>query len=202
MRFKSLAIALKELEPFIRDGEHLQTGRGFKSFDDLRSRELLTNWLLCVVCNHDRQSPDRMTFTTDPDGGDGRIYDTETEQSFPTEHVIVPRPPTGTAVDIEAQILEKIDQKRNKGGAAYASGKTLVVFLYSGGGEWKPNRVARNLPKPLHFEAVWIVGLHHVEASGEYVYGVTQLDESGGNSPMSLVHIGKDFDAWRVEQIQ
>src|SRR6476660_6894011 len=29
-RFKSLAIALKEIEPFIRNGEHLQTGKPFE----------------------------------------------------------------------------------------------------------------------------------------------------------------------------
>jgi hypothetical protein len=29
-RFKSLEAALKELEPFIRNGEHLHTGKPFK----------------------------------------------------------------------------------------------------------------------------------------------------------------------------
>jgi hypothetical protein len=40
-RFKNLTVALKELEPYIRNGEHLQTGKPFKQFGDLRSRELL-----------------------------------------------------------------------------------------------------------------------------------------------------------------
>jgi hypothetical protein len=32
-------------------------------------------------------------------------------------------------VDVEALILEAIGKKHGKGGAAYASGKTLIVFL-------------------------------------------------------------------------
>jgi hypothetical protein len=50
-QFRSLSVALKELEPFIRNGEHLQTGKPFENFGDLRSRELLGNWLLCVTFN-------------------------------------------------------------------------------------------------------------------------------------------------------
>ena len=65
-------MALKELEPFIRHGEHLQTGKPFENFGDLRSRELLANWLLCVTFNAE-SGDERMTFTTDPDGGDGII---------------------------------------------------------------------------------------------------------------------------------
>ena len=36
-RFKSLKVGLKEIEPFIRDGKHLQTGKPFKRFGGLRS---------------------------------------------------------------------------------------------------------------------------------------------------------------------
>jgi hypothetical protein len=53
-RFKSLAMALKELEPFIRNGEHLQTGKPFEKFGGMRSREILANWLLCVAPQRDR----------------------------------------------------------------------------------------------------------------------------------------------------
>ena len=42
-RFKSLEIALKELEPFVRDGMHLQTGKPFKPLDGMRSRLALAN---------------------------------------------------------------------------------------------------------------------------------------------------------------
>jgi hypothetical protein len=40
-------------------------------------------------------------------------------------------------------ILNAIDEKRNKGRSAYASGKTLVVFVNASTGEWFPNGVAR-----------------------------------------------------------
>jgi hypothetical protein len=53
-RFKSLEAALKEVEPFIRNGEHLETGKPFKRFGGLRSRELLANWLLCAVVNYEQ----------------------------------------------------------------------------------------------------------------------------------------------------
>ena len=84
-RFKSLEAALKELEPFIRNGEHLETGKPFKRFGGLRSRELLANWLLCAVVNYDSRAADRLTFTSDPLGGDGIIYDSEKDASWPTE---------------------------------------------------------------------------------------------------------------------
>ncbi len=200
-RFKSLSVALKELEPFIRDAQHLQTGKPFDKFGGLRSRELVANWLLCATINAESGS-DHMTFTSDPIGGDGIIYNTATEDAYPTEHVLVPEERNGAAVDAEARILEAIERKRSKGGAAYASGKSLVVFLNAGGGvEWFPNRVAQRLPAPLHFAVVWVVGLHQVQ-NGEYVYGVTQMDVSEGNAMMWHVHIGKEFDTWWVEAIQ
>jgi hypothetical protein len=199
-RFKSLKVGLKELEPFIRKGEHLQTGKPFKRFGGLRSRELLANWLLCVAVNFVTQ-PDRLVFGSDPLGGDGVIFDTVTEETWLTEHVLVPRIRCGEAEDVEAQILDKIERKQNKGGAAYASGKTLVVFLNAGGGKWFPDKVAKKLPKTLDFEAVWVVGLQSAEA-GEYIYAVTRLDLSRGFVPAWRVRIGKDFDTWEVEPIQ
>jgi hypothetical protein len=202
-RFKCLTVGLKELEPFIRNGKHLQSGRPFKRFGSMRSREALANLLLCAVDNHQSQS-DRLTFTSDPIDGDGIIVDTLTEMSWPTEHVMVPRPRRlGEALDVEALILKAIEDKRKMGGRAYASGKTLVVFLDAGGGPWWPNKVARRLPVPLYFDAVWVVGLQIVEPSGEYVYGVTRLDIArGGNVPAWRVRVAKNFDAWTVEPLQ
>jgi hypothetical protein len=199
-RFKSLKLALKQLEPFIRDGKHLQTGKPFKRFGELRSRELLANWLVCAAINSLHQT-ERLTFSTDPLGGDGIIRDTETERTWPTEHILVPTVNSGE-VDVEALILEAIGKKHSKGGAAYASGKTLIVFLNAGGGKWFPNKVATRLPEPLHFEAVWVVGLDEIPEAGEYSYGVTRLDLSQGNAPTWRVRIAKDFDAWQAEPVQ
>jgi len=110
IRFKSLSLALKELEPFICDGEHLQTGKPFKLFGGLRSREVLANWLLCVAVNSDH--PDRLTFTSQPRDveGDGVILDTATDRTWPTEHILVPRQAGDENVDVEALILKAVEK--------------------------------------------------------------------------------------------
>lgn len=73
--FKSMAIALKELEPFIRNGKHLESGKAFGKFNDARSRELVANWLLCVAYNF-VAGEEMLTFTSDPTGGDGILHTT------------------------------------------------------------------------------------------------------------------------------
>jgi hypothetical protein len=195
-----MAVALKTLEPYVKDATHLQTGRPFQNFGDMRSREALANWLLCVTVNAADQRQLSFTTTNDLIGGDGNILDEKLGEIFPIEHVLVPNQQTGN--DAQGLVLQAIDDKRNKGGAAYASGKTLAVFVNAGGGEWFPNRVARALPNPLHFQAVWVISLQKVEADGAYTYGVTHLDVSEGDAPAFLVRISKDFDAWEVTRLQ
>ncbi len=195
--FKSLNICLKELEPFIRDGIHLETGRPFHKFGALRSREILANWLLCVVLNFANKS-EQFILSTDPNNGDGLICDKTTKIGIPTEHVSVSQW-DGKSQDIMSLILSRIEMKQNKGGSAYAIGKLLVVFLNNDGGEWYPNKIANNLPKPLDYEGVWVICLEGV-INEEYTYGVTRLDANG--CPVWLVHINKTFDNWSVEQIQ
>jgi hypothetical protein len=198
-KFKSPEIALKELEPFIRDGRHLYTGKPFVRFGELRSRELVANWMICAVLNADRPT-NPFTLTSDPQGGDGIIYDRKEKIGWPTEHVIVPKAAPGERRDINTLIVDAVAGKQAKGGAAYALGKVLVIFLDAGLGEWFPNRLARQLP-PVDFKEVWVVGLHGGVTEG-YVYGVTQLDLSRGNAPTCLVRIAKAFDAWAVERLQ
>lgn len=198
-QFKNLEMALKELEPFIRNGAHLQSGRPIKNFGGMLSREMLANWLLCAVANAiDKRE---LTFSSDPVGGDGIIIDSATGDTWPTEHVMVPRLRSGETGTGEALILKAIEQKRAKGGIAYAEGKTLVVFMEAGCGVWFPNKVARQLPDPLLFATVWVVGLQGVDA-GEYVYGVTHLDLSEGDAPTLLVRIRENFGAWEVKRAQ
>lgn len=203
-RFKSLEIALKELEKYIRDGEHLQTGKPSKNFDGLRSREILANWLICAVANEVHGK--KFSFTSDPSGGDGIIVNSETEETWATEHVLVPKLPPcedkAPAKSIEDKILDAIQAKNDKGGAAYASGKTLVVFLNSGGGEWYPNKVAKRLPSELHFDEVYIVGLHHVDDEGQYIYFVTQLSKGEETAPAWQIAIGNDFETWVCTRVQ
>jgi hypothetical protein len=168
-------------------------------FGGMRSREVLANWLLCAVMNHIGE--DVYEFTSDPTGGDGLIRNKQTAQIWPTEHVMVPSLPTTKGRTVEERILEAVRSKNVKGGAAYAKGKTLVVFQNAAGEAWCPNRVLRNLPVPLHFAAVWVVALQVVE-NGEYVYGVTSLDDSNGYAAIFLVRIAADFGSWRIDHIQ
>lgn len=200
-RFRTLATALKELEPFVRNGEHLRTGKPFKKFDGMRSREMMANWLICAVKNSEVGN-ERYTFTGDPTNGDGFIHDTETDDTWSTENVMVPPFREGDKPDIESAILRAIATKQAKGGAAYASGKTLVVFIESGANTaWYPNRVAKQLPE-LDFEQVLVVGLQRAEEDGSYIYGVTALDISAGNAPMWLICVNPDFETWQVQRLQ
>lgn len=199
--FISLQAALKELEPYVRNGEHLLTGRDFPSLS-VRSREILANWLICVAANFTWQS-NRLALmgTTSVIGGDGIILDTLTEETWVTEHVADIRRNQDANSGAVERILSAIDKKRQKGGAAYAQGKTLVVFLLTGGGEWFPTKLAKQLPSPLLFEAVWVVSFESVHA-GEYTYSVTRLDISIGQSPAWRIVINETFDAWQVDAIQ
>jgi hypothetical protein len=197
-RFRSLSVALKEIEPAIRNPELLQTGKPVAQFRGMLPREMLGNWLLCAVLNSISQ-PERLTFCTDPNGGDGIIWDTETDNKQPTEHVLVPNLPDRSAEDVGAEILKAIERKQSRGGAAYASGKFLVVLLLPPGGPWCPNRVARQLPEPLDFEEV--MNLQPID-EGNYVYAVTCLDLSEGNAPTWCVRINRDFSSWTVNTMQ
>jgi hypothetical protein len=195
-RFKSLLIALKELEQFIRNGLHLRSGKPFKSLGNMRSREAIANWLLCVAANHCHGN-ERFWFSSDPNGGDGIINDKKTKQIVITEHVMALRGPKDTR-DGNDIILEQIKKKVDKGGAAYASGKTLIVFAEDLG-IWNPTDIAKALPSPLHFSAVWVLGLKSILEDESYLYFVTRLDLTKGNPPVWSVAIAKDFNSWIVE---
>lgn len=199
-QFMAMKLALKELEPFVRNGGHLLSGRPFARFDGLRSREILANWLICAALNY-IAGVGRMHFTSDPLGGDGIIRDKITQNTWPTEHVMVPRAREGQQFDLEQQILTAIQKKQQKGGPAYASGKTLVVFLDMVG-EWKPNRLTQALPKGLAFDGIWVVGLEKGIVGGQYSYHVANLDLSQGDAPVWRVTICSNFDDWSVEPIQ
>jgi hypothetical protein len=202
-KFKNLTLALKELEPFIKHARHLQVGDPFESFGGLRSRELLGNWLLCVVSNFNCGEEDRLTFTSDPTNGDGIIVDLVTGKTWRMEHVFEPGPhpgaPQGRGEALEKLILEKVAHKQKRG-PDYGAGKTLLV-LSNEIGQWFPDKVAALLPAPMHFEAIWVTGLQEV-TGGEYAYCVTRLDLSRGNVPVWRVRIKPNFREWIVEPVQ
>jgi hypothetical protein len=196
-RFKSLKVALKEIEPMVRDPRHLQTGKPLEKFGDMRPREMLANWLLCATFETIEHR--ELMFYSDPIGGDGLIRDEATEKTWQTEHVYVSQHSTGP--DAKALILDAINHKQSNG-EAYCRGKTLVVFLDTpAAGLWSPNEVAKALPNPLLFAAVWVVGFFTVQ-DRSHIYNLTLLDVTDGNAPAFLLRITPDFDAWQVEQIQ
>lgn len=198
--FKSLKVCLKELEPFIRNGQHLETGKPFKEFGFLRSREILANWLLCVVA-HFEQKSQQFKICTDPQGGDGTIYNATKKQAWLTEHILVSQK-NNESDHMQSLILKQIEKKQKKGGFAYASGKMLIVFLNKQGGEWYPNRVAKNL-HDVDFESVWVVGLQKV-VDGKYLYNVVRVFPAGCPvwCPIWQISINKKFDDWDVKKIQ
>ena len=141
--------------------------------------------------------------TTDPVGGDGLIIDTTTnEAEVKTEHVMVRSGDGRSEIDVKTLILGRVEKKRAKG-EAYASGKTLIVSLDEDVGNrvWFPNKVARQLPYPLYFNAVWVIGSEPMEA-GEYLYNVVHLDVRDGDALVARVRIAKDFASWRVTRVQ
>jgi hypothetical protein len=200
-RFRSLTLALKEMERYVKEGRPLRTGRRSKAFKGMLPREIWANWLLCVAING-ATGRDDLEFTTDPTGGDGIIWDVSTGATWPTEHVFVPPITVGAEADAEQLILAAIKAKNDKGGAAYASGKTLVVFIDAGAGAWFPNRVLRGLPSPLHFDVAWLIALHGVTDVGAYVYNVIGLYWDQGNTPAWRVTIAAQFDNWTVARVQ
>jgi hypothetical protein len=200
-RFRSLAVALKELERYVKEGQPLRTGRPSKAFRGMRPREIWANWLLCAAING-ATGRDDLEFTTDPTGGDGIIWDKSNGHTWPTEHVFVPPVDEGVEANVEVLILAAITAKNDKGAVAYAGGKTLVVFIDAGAGVWFPNRVLRGLPSPLHFDVVWLISLHGVADDGGYVYDVVGLYWDQGNAPAWRVRITPSFDAWGVERVQ
>lgn len=197
-KFRSLAVALKELEPHIRNGDRVQTGRPFKNFGKMLPREAIANLLLCIAINSTDEFD--LNFTTDPTGGDGILIDERKGETWRTEHVIVPRLLPGEVGDAESSILNAIADKNGRG-ETYAARRVLVVLANAASAPWHPNRVARQLPAPLHFSDVWTVCLQRVE-DDEYIYAVTHLDVSAGDAPTFIICIARDFQSWTVTRIQ
>lgn len=199
-QFESMKLALKDLEQFIKNPALLRTGRPLKQFGDMLPREVLANWLLCATVNAVKGTSISLLKRSDRRRRDNSGG--SDQRTLPTEHTMVSTFNQREGADAQILILEAIEKKRTKGGAAYASGKTLVVFLDLDGTVWFPSSVARALPNPLHFATVWAVCFLKRTDDGEYIYAVTHLDVSEGDAPTFLVRIAKDFDAWNVAGVQ
>jgi hypothetical protein len=79
IRFKDLNVALKKIEPMVRDPRRLRTGKPLEKFEYMRPREMLANWLLCAT--FETIEGRELMFYSDPIGGDGLIRDEATEKT-------------------------------------------------------------------------------------------------------------------------
>jgi Domain of unknown function (DUF4209) len=98
---KSLAAALKEIEPFVRDPRLLRTGRELRNFGRMKPRELVGNVLLAVAANP-ATAMEWIRIATDPFNADGLIINEATHEAWLMEHVFA-YVHDGSAVDAAAE---------------------------------------------------------------------------------------------------
>jgi hypothetical protein len=154
------------------------------------------NWLLCATVAATQTRT--LMFHSDPIGAMALFVTKTLAILGELKHVYVSQHSTGPYA--KTPIHEAIMHKQGNG-AAYCGGKTLVVLLDTHeAGTWFPE-VAKTLPSPLWFAAVWVVCFSTVQDSG-YVYNLTLLDVMDGNVPAASLRIAPDFDPWRAEVIQ
>lgn len=195
-----LKIALKDMEPYIKNGWYLIKGKRFENFDML-PREAWANWLLCATLS--RIYGDEYTFQEE-DNGDGVIFRRSDKKWFSTEHVAAMDFPQGTKLSLnEDRALWAINHKIKKDeeytnqGKEYAKGKTLVVFM-DGAQRWFPNKVGRQISKN-NFTRIFCIALISGDASG-YKYSISEFNPT--HSPTYEIHVNSDFTDWKVIQIQ
>ena len=183
---------LKDMEPWIKDPRYLRVGRELTNFK-LRPREVLANWLICVVGNF-YNGNDHMTFADHETGGDdGIILEKTTVIYVSTEHVFIREPKSVTSKTVEDLMVEAVKHKAKKG-IPYAQGKHLVIFSEAIG-MWYPKRVGRKIEGIHGCDHVWAVGLETSDET-KYIYWVTGFTRQ--HSPAWKVFIDFDFTDWRV----
>ncbi len=194
-QIKDFKIALKDMEPYIKNPSFLIKGREFTNFS-LRPREAWANWLLCVVLQ--KLHGENITFAEDIKG-DGFIVDKNTGEFIPTEHVSALENPFNKLSKGEDRVINAINQKIEKG-SDYAKGKWLVVF-FDGAGEFYRNKIRENIKGRHNFGAVYCIGLLNSGDDG-YQYSVTEFRESSGDKSITFkVEINLDFTDWKISQI-
>ena len=102
------------------------------------------------------------------------------------------------AGNTEQLILAKIQQKHVKGGEAYASGKTLVVFLNSGEATGIRTRLQSSC-RTQSFSMGYGWSAYMASSPANITYFATRIDLAG--TPKWRVRIAPDFDDWTVETI-
>lgn len=194
-QIKDFKIALKDMEPYVKNPSFLIKGREFTNFS-LRPREAWANWLLCVVLR--KLHGENLTFAEDIEG-DGFIVDKNTGEFIPTEHVSALENPFNKLPKGEDRVINAINHKIEKG-SDYAKGKWLVVF-FDGAGEFLRNKIRENIKGRHNFGAVYCIGLLTSDDRG-YSYSVTEFIESHNDKSITFkVEIIDDFTNWEVSQM-
>lgn len=191
---KDFKMALKDLEPAVKQLKPLLNGRDMKNFS-LRPREAWANWLLCVVLRKVHETDD-ITFGEDNDT-DGILLDKKTGQWLLAEHVSALDVPSKKPIPKgEERIIQAINLKI-KEGPDYAKNKILVVF-FDGAGEWRRNKVRESINGRHNFMNIFGIGLVKSGQDG-YVYTVTEFHEKFSIS--HKVEINGSFTDWIVTKI-
>ena len=116
---RDLKSVLNDIVPSIKDPRYLYSDREVRNFR-LRPREILANWLICSVKNHE-VGPDTWTFSTDPPGGDGLIVKRSTRIGWPTEHIFIPTLKSSQNESVEDLMIKAVEHKHQNGEASLAS---------------------------------------------------------------------------------
>lgn len=195
-QISNLKIALKDMEPYVKNPQFLTQGKRFINFDML-VREAWANLLLCIVLN--KITNDNYTFQENPNG-DGIILNKVDQTQFLVEHVCAMDFPAGRKLPSgEDRIIWAIDHKINRG-ENYAEGKSLVVF-FDGAGWFRRDKIRKNIKGRHNFKVIFIVGL--LDVVNGYSYIITEFRDSYGDKSIThKVSINEDFTDWFVEQIK
>lgn len=190
---KDFRVALKDMEPMVKDPGFLRRGRKIPNFNML-PREAWANWLLCTVYRH--LHGETVTFAED-EKGDGILIDQVNGICVPIEHVSALQVPSKRPLPTGDQAVIDAVLKKAARGEEYARGKLLLVF-FEGVGKFTRQNIREAIHGKHSFVKVYSVGLLTCDDNG-YSYAVTEYND--GHSQTFIVTITPDFDSWTVEQI-
>lgn len=196
-QIKDLKIALKDMEPYVKNPTFLTQGKRFSNFNML-IREAWANLLICAVM--EKITGERYTFQESD--GDGIIGNIDRKTSHIVEHVCAMDFPAGTRPpEGEERVLWAIKHKTERG-AEYARNKILVVF-FDGAGLFVRSKIRESIFGKHKFKSVICIGLLTEDDTG-YEYILTEYRDEYGNKSISYrIKIPMDFSGWAiVQQIQ
>lgn len=196
-QLRDFKIALKDMEPYVKDARFLTQGVRLKSFNML-VREAWGNWLLCVVLQ--KVTGESYTFGEQKEGDGIIVNKSDVTKSFIVEHVCAMNFPAGEQPPKgEDRIIWAINHKIKRG-PEYAENKYLVVF-FDGAGTFFRNKIRKNITGRHNFLGVCAIGLLTIDDNG-YSYSVTNFSNSHTKSSRTFkVDINIDFTDWEINEI-